>query len=98
MREVFVMIEDVKVFRSYNSEWKQRAGEGDIYCNICEEKIGAGEFVSLLMCNHTLFPNVWIHDRHVGSYEDNVHMVTNIMFRYVEFMRCWNRRKIWGNL
>ena len=65
MRETFVTIDGTNVFRGYNAPWIDVCGLGHKYCAVCDEQIVVGEEVSLLMSNHKLFPNVWVHDRHL---------------------------------
>lgn len=108
MREAFVTIDGVKVFRGYNSILLGISGTGSVYCAVCEEEINVGDHVSLLMCNHTLFPNVWVHDRHIDFHDtitDTVvesivqhNVVQTIVNKYRQFERCWEMRKIWGDL
>ena len=108
MREAFVTIDGIKVFRAYNSPWIDVDGLGYKYCAICEEQIVIGEKVSLLMNNCVLFPNVWVHDRHLdftdaiaGTEVEGIaqrNVVQTIVDKYMEFEKCWERRKIWGDL
>lgn len=108
MREAFVIIDDVKVFRSYHSSWIDIDNTDTKYCAICEKEIKKGEEVSLLMSNHKLFPNVWVHDCHIDLYGDSVdayvtdlaryNVVQTIVNKYVQFEKCWKTRKIWGDM
>ena len=108
MRKAFVTIDGVKVFRGYNIAWRKRHGVGHKYCAICEEPIIAGEEVSLLMNNYKLFPNVWVHDRHL-DFTDAIagteveciaqrNVVQTIVDKYREFEKQWDKRKLWGEI
>lgn len=108
MREAFVVIDDVNVFRGYHCAWKGGRGVGTKYCAICEEEIMVGEEVSLLMNNYKLFPNVWVHDCHI-DFDDVIvdtvvaniaqhNVVQTIVDKYRQFEKCLKGRKIWGNL
>lgn len=108
MREAFVTIDGVKVFRGYNKSWVNFDGVGQKYCAICDKPIIAGEEVSLLMNNYKLFPNVWVHDHHldftdaISGTEVEViaqrNVIQMIIDKYGEFETQWNKRKIWGNI
>ena len=103
MRGAFVTIDGAKVFRSYVSAWKGGKGIGVKYCAICEKEVKVGEEVSLLMCNNTLFPNVWVHDEHLDfggeDWEDIAqhNVVQTIVNKYRRFEECYKMRKIWGD-
>ena len=108
MREAFVTINGIKVFRGYNFAWRNIRGEVQKYCAVCEEPIMGGEEVSLLMNNCVLFPNVWVHNCHLdftdaiaGTEVESIvqrNVVQAIIDKYKEFENCWERRKIWGDL
>lgn len=97
MREPFVTIYGVRVFRNSMVATGGSDRFDPRYCAICEQEIVDGEKVSLLMCNGELFPNVWVHDEHFGDKEQHhASMVRYLTRHYAKFSIQWDKRKMWG--
>ena len=98
MREAFVIVDDVNVYRNKmvaRGSWNRFNPR---YCALCEREIDDGEEVSLLMCNGVLFPNIWVHDNHfIDNGRQHINMVRGLARRYEAFVKQWESRKIWGH-
>lgn len=62
------------------------------WCAVCNQKIYKGDTLYLIMNNHVLFPNVYVHDTCVEPKEECVAYLTN---NYKEFKGFVEKYKSW---
>ena len=95
MKELFTIINNIKIFRSQIIDNHTQRGLQPKICIICEKKIKDGEKISLLMNNFKLCPNVWIHDSHIIDKYNLKWTMEYIIYKYNKYLSHINERKIW---
>lgn len=80
-----------------NYIWTKRWNDSEQmnYCPICNEKFNVNDSVQMILCNHILFPNGFIHSDCIvdGRYETAV-LLTSMYKDYIKYMEA---HKAWRN-
>lgn len=91
-----IMINDIPIWIHELNNPIERENFNE-YCVICEKKIKMGDEISLLMNNNKLFPNIWIHNKHISDKYDLKWTMTYIIYKYQKYLSFKNEYKIWEN-
>lgn len=95
MNKLYTIINDIKIFRTQIIDSHSKHNWRAKYCVICNKPIKDGDKISLLMNNHKLFPNVWIHDSAITDKYDAKWTIEYIIYKYKKYLSHKNERDIW---